>query len=383
MRVLSIVGARPQFIKLAPIVREIDSQNQAGKIFISHTTVHTGQHYDYDMSQVFFDQLGLPSPDHHLGVGSATHGEQTAEILRLTEKVLNDEKPEMVLVYGDTNSTLAGALAASKMHIPVAHIEAGLRSFNRMMPEETNRVLVDHVSDILFCPTETAVSNLRTEGFRNISNDGRLIEGAIDRKSINTPNVINVGDVMFDVLLMSLYISERQSQALDDLHLESSSYLLATIHRAESTDDLGRLQRILMSLAILSEEVRVVLPLHPRTRAAMSRLENMPFPIDDPPFETISPVGYFDMLWLEKHARAVLTDSGGVQKEAFWLGVPCITVREQTEWVETVESGWNVLVGSDTKSIVDAAMLSDSPSGERIPYFGNGRTAETIVGILG
>lgn len=382
MRVLSIVGARPQFIKLAPIVREIGSQNQTGKNFISHTTVHTGQHYDYDMSQVFFDQLGLPSPDHHLGVGSASHGEQTAEILRLTEKVLNDEKPEMVLVYGDTNSTLAGALAASKMHIPVAHIEAGLRSFNRMMPEETNRVLVDHVSDILFCPTETAVSNLRTEGFRNISNDGRLIEGAIDRKSINTPNVINVGDVMFDVLLMSLYISERQSQALDDLHLESSSYLLATIHRAESTDDLGRLQRILMSLAILSEEVRVVLPLHPRTRAAMSRLENMPFPIDDPPFETISPVGYFDMLWLEKHARAVLTDSGGVQKEAFWLGVPCITVREQTEWVETVESGWNVLVGSDTKSIVDAAMLSDRPSGERIPYFGNGRTAETIVGIL-
>ena len=383
LHILSVVGARPQFIKLAPIVREIDIRNQSGRGSINHTTVHTGQHYDYNMSQVFFDQLGLPRPDYHLGVGSASHGAQTADMLRLTEEALEKENPDVVLVYGDTNSTLAGALAASKMHIPVAHVEAGLRSYNRAMPEEVNRLLVDHTSDLLLCPTETAVKNLRKEGFETIVNDGHLVRAGKPYQSPGPRPVINVGDVMYDLLTLSVEIAANQSNILSDHSLEADSYFVATIHRAESTDDHCRLSDILVSLAELARNVEVVLPLHPRTRESMSRLTGMPFSMSDPPFDVIEPVSYFDMLWLQKHARAVLTDSGGVQKEAFWLGVPCITLRGETEWVETVESGWNVLAGPDPESIVNAAMSAARLDGEQPPYFGTGHTAQTIVGTVG
>jgi UDP-N-acetylglucosamine 2-epimerase len=307
------------------------------------------------MSQVFFDELDIPVPDYNLGVGSATHGRQTGEMLARIEEVLLKEKPDRVLVYGDTNSTLAGALAAVKLHIPVAHVEAGLRSFNRRMPEEINRLLTDHISTLLFCPTDTAVKNLAGEG---------IIKG-----------VHNVGDVMYDAVLYGIRIAEEKSKVLESLGLEPGKYLLATIHRPSNTDEWTNFSAIVCAFNEIDEVI--VFPAHPRTQKALSRWG---FSLNSS-VRLIEPVSYLDMLVLEKNARMILTDSGGVQKEAYFFGVPCVTLREETEWVETVEAGWNIMVGADTQKILDA-VRNFRPNGDRPPFFGDGKASERIVEIL-
>ncbi|MBC7221581.1 UDP-N-acetylglucosamine 2-epimerase (non-hydrolyzing) [Candidatus Bipolaricaulota bacterium] len=355
MKIADVVGARPQFIKLAPVLKAIERHNRDHPDRPIHEVlVHTGQHYDYEMSQVFFDELGLKAPDYHLGVGSGTHAYQTGEMLKRVEDVLLKEKPDLVMVYGDTNSTLAGALAAAKLHIPVAHVEAGLRSFNRRMPEEINRVLTDHLSDLLFCPTQTAVENLKREGI--------------------TEGVHLVGDVMYDAVLQYAELAEAKSEILGRLALKPRSYALATVHRAENTDDPVRLKGIFQGLAALAQEgLPVVVPLHPRTRNALSSLSiSQSLPRD---LLIIEPVSYLDMLILEKNARVILTDSGGVQKEAFFFRVPCVTLREETEWVETVETGWNTLVGCAPERIVRAALEAQEGIGCAWPY-GDGRAVD-------
>jgi len=386
MKLVNIVGARPQFIKLAPVIKTIDRHNSTeGDVIIQDVLVHTGQHYDYEMSQVFFEDLGLKTPDYHLGVGSGTHGYQTGEMLKRIEKVLIEEKPDMVVVYGDTNTTLAGALAAAKLHIPIAHVEAGLRSFNREMPEEHNRVLTDHCSDILFCPSTTAVENLRNEGFTEIINGGRLIA----RESIlppvysarpmnySKPLVVNVGDVMYDAMLLYSRLAEEKSVFIDKLGLSPKEYVLATLHRAEIVDNRQRLTNILQALEELSAiGLTVILPVHPRTKRSITT-----FGIKINNIRLIEPISYLDMLMLEKHARVILTDSGGVQKEAFFLKVPCVTLREETEWVETVEAGWNVLAGFEPRLIVRAT-LSAREGEKATGIYGDGFTSERVFRIL-
>ncbi|MEO0129207.1 MAG: UDP-N-acetyl glucosamine 2-epimerase [candidate division WOR-3 bacterium] len=390
MKIISVVGARPQFIKVMPLISAIK------KFRIKHVLVHTGQHYDYEMSKVFFDELEIPEPDYNLGVGSGTHGEQTGEMLKRIEQVLIKEKPDWVLVYGDTNSTLAGALAAKKLHIKLAHIEAGLRSYNRLMPEETNRVLTDHCSDILFCPTENAVKNLKKEGFTNILNNGKLIslnesfprplgERVGVRGKISTsvfPIVLNVGDIMYDALLMSLPIAEKKSKILEKLKLRPKEYYLATIHRAENTDDPKRLKNIIKALIQISKHKPVIFPIHPRTYKKISELGllNPKSEIRNP--KLIKPVGYLDMLLLEKNALKIITDSGGVQKEAYLLKVPCITLREETEWVETVESGWNVVVTSFKANKIATPHILEKSNQVRHYVFGIGNTSAISVIIL-
>ncbi|MCX7760506.1 MAG: UDP-N-acetyl glucosamine 2-epimerase [Hydrogenothermaceae bacterium] len=340
MKIISIVGARPQFVKLMPIVKVIDSFEN-GKII--HKTIHTGQHYDYLMNKVFFDELGIPEPDYNLEVGSASQGLQTGEMLKKIEDVLLKEKPDWVLVYGDTNSTLAGALAASKLHIPVAHIEAGLRSFNKRMPEEINRILTDHVSTILFCPTKTAVENLKKEGFTNIINNGEILseDYPLDgiQFDISNPLVVNVGDIMYEVLKYSLEIAERKSDILLKLNLKQKEYYVLTMHRAENTSSVERFKELINFVIETSEGLPVIFPIHPRTQKFIEQ-NNIEIP---EPIKVIESLSYFDMIWLSKNAKMIYTDSGGLQKEACWMGVPCVTLREETEWVETIESGWNVL----------------------------------------
>jgi UDP-GlcNAc3NAcA epimerase len=348
VKIVSIVGARPQFIKAAPVSRVLRRRH-------AEVLVHTGQHYDHNMSAVFFEELDIPEPDYNLGIGSGPHGQQTGRMLEAIEQVLLDERPEWVLVYGDTNSTLAGALAAVKLHIPVAHVEAGLRSFNRRMPEEHNRVLTDHVADLLFCPTQTAVENLAREGI--------------------TRGVHNVGDVMYDAVLHNIGIVEKRSNVLERLELQPKGYLLATVHRAENTDDPVRLAAIIEALGAASEPI--VFPAHPRTRSVLAKLGLSP-PAN---VQLIEPVGYLDMLLLERHARLILTDSGGVQKEAYFFGVPCVTLREETEWVETVEAGWNEVVGVNPQRII-AAVQSLRPAARPPLVFGDGRASEQIVKIV-
>jgi UDP-GlcNAc3NAcA epimerase len=338
MKVLTIVGARPQFIKAAPVSRELRKQHH-------EVLVHTGQHYDATMSDIFFRELEIPEPDYNLAIGSGPHGEQTGAMLAAIERVLLVENPNWVLVYGDTNSTLAGALAAAKLHCKVAHVEAGLRSFNRRMPEELNRVLTDHISDLLFCPTETAVDNLAREGI--------------------TDGVHLVGDVMHEALLWAAEKAKVRSTILQDLRVERKRYLLVTVHRAENTDDPARLRAILDAFAAIGEQI--VFPVHPRTRKALQDLAVGSLPRH---VKMIEPVGYLDMVELEHSARLILTDSGGIQKEAYWFGVPCITLRDETEWVETVTSGWNVLVGADTTRIVSTVR------GFRVPHVGPSVTAD-------
>ncbi|MCD6172020.1 MAG: UDP-N-acetylglucosamine 2-epimerase (non-hydrolyzing) [Thermoplasmata archaeon] len=364
LKVINIVGARPQFIKLAPVLKAIQHYNEEHKdLPIHEVLVHTGQHYDYEMSQVFFDELGLKNPDYHLGVGSGTHAEQTAEMLKRIEQVLMKEKPDIVMVYGDTNSTLAGALAAAKLHIPVAHVEAGLRSFNRRMPEEINRVLTDHISDFLFCPTQTAVNNLKQEGI--------------------TKGVYLVGDVMYDAVLMYGELAERKSTILKTLNLKPKSYALATVHRAENTDDPERLSAIFKAFKEIAENgLSVVVPLHPRTRNALSSLEPNPLSYIPAFLRLIDPVSYLDMLVLEKNAKVILTDSGGVQKEAFFFKVPCVTLREETEWVETVESGWNTICGGSNVKQITQAAVNAQPGIRNSFFYGNGDSAKKIVTIL-
>jgi len=348
MRVLTVVGARPQFIKAAAFSRVVRERH-------TEILVHTGQHYDASMSDVFFDELSLPRPDHHLGVGSGSHGAQTAQMLERLEAVMQREAPDIVVVYGDTNSTLAGALAAAKLGIAVAHVEAGLRSYVRDMPEEINRVVADRVSTYLFAPTRNAVENLAREGI--------------------TSGVTMTGDIMYDALLQHAAVAQEQSHILRDLLLAPAGYVLATIHRAANTDDPRRLAEIFDALALLHEPV--IVPLHPRTRAALMGTD-----IEvEPPVRIIDPVGYLDMLVLERNARAVLTDSGGVQKEAYLLGVPCVTLRNETEWVETLAGGWNVLAGADAERIL-AAAKRPRPAGEPPPVFGDGHAAEKMVAAL-
>jgi len=340
MKIVTIVGARPQFIKAGAISRAIQEFNKRlqhrryKKRRIQEILVHTGQHYDYLMDKVFFEELELPRPDYHLGVGSGSHAKQTGMMLERIEPILQKENPKVILVYGDTNSTLAGALAAAKLRIPVAHVEAGLRSYNQSMPEEINRVLTDHLATVLFCPTTQSVRNLLKEGIK----DG------------GTQVVKNVGDVMYDSILYYTKIAEKKSTILKRLDLITPKYYLATLHRAENTDGPRRLESILRALDEIGRNTPVILPLHPRTKKMIkayrffSKFKNIGF---------IEPVSYLDMLQLEKNAEAILTDSGGVQKEAYWLRVPCLTLREETEWVETVEGGWNVLVGMKTRKIVE------------------------------
>ena len=323
MKIVSVVGARPQFIKCAPVSRELRKEHE-------EILVHTGQHYDPEMSDIFFDELAIPHPDYNLGVGSGSHGKQTGEILRRVEDVLLKEKPDLVLVYGDTNSTLAGALAAAKLHIPVAHVEAGLRSFDRTMPEEINRVVTDHIADLLFCPTQTSVDNLAAEGI--------------------TGGVHLVGDVMADALAYNREIAQRKSRILETLGLAGKAYCVLTVHWAGNTDNRENLTSIIR--AVGEAGVPIVFPVHPRTRKYLQEyglLLSLPENIC-----LIEPLGYLDMIRLMESAQKILTDSGGMQKEAYMLGVPCITLRENTEWVETVEAGWNVLVGADRDKILNA-----------------------------
>jgi UDP-N-acetylglucosamine 2-epimerase len=348
--VLTVVGARPHFIKAAQVTRALRNEG------VEEVLVHTGQHYDFEMSQRFFDELALPAPKHHLGIGSGPHGRQTGGMLASLEPVMMSEQPSLVVVYGDTNSTLAGALCAAKLQLPIAHVEAGLRSFNRRMPEEINRIVTDRLSRSLFCPSERAVDNLRQEG---------IVAG-----------VAVVGDVLCGALHQALSLCRSSRGLLDELALEDRSYLLATLHRPENVDDAGRLTRLLHALSVLGE--RVILPLHPRTRDALEE-SGLSF---GPSVTTIAPVGYVDMVRLERSARLVLTDSGGVQREAYWLGVPCLTLRDETEWEETVESGWNLLVGAEPAAI-ERAVATFAPAGERPPFYGDegasGRIARLIA----
>ncbi len=344
MKIVSIVGARPQFIKAAAVSWVLRREH-------TEILVHTGQHYDQNMSAIFFDQLGIDKPAYNLEIGSGSHGYQTGTMLIEIERVLVEEQPDWLLVYGDTNSTLAGALAAVKLHIPVAHVEAGLRSFNRRMPEEHNRILTDHCSDLLLCPTQTAVDHLANEGI--------------------TEGVFMVGDVMYDALMQAAERAQETSDILRCLDLEGKSYFLATVHRAENTDDDSRLRGIFDAFAEIDEPI--VLPLHPRTRAALARCGIAP----SDNVQIIEPVGYLDMALLEKSAKCILTDSGGVQKEAYWLGVPCVTLRDETEWVETVDAGWNVIVGADTEKIVTAAKRSECP-GEHPSLYGEGGAVNCV-----
>jgi len=350
VKIVSIVGARPQFIKAAAISRKLRERH-------NEILVHTGQHYDYEMSGIFFDGLELPKPEASLGVGSGSHGSQTGKMLEAIEHVLLAERPDYVLVYGDTNSTLGGALAASKLSIPVVHVEAGLRSFNRRMPEEINRVVADHLSDLLLCPSETAVRNLAVEGI--------------------TQNVHLVGDVMLDVLNWAKRRADGNEPALlARFGVSRQVYILATVHRSENTDDAAKLSGILNALNAVKEPV--IFPVHPRTRKIISEMGFRP----ETHVHLIDPVGYLDMVGLLGSARLALTDSGGLQKEAYWLGVPCLTLRNETEWVETVESGWNTLVGHETSRIVQAVHSIALPN-SRPPLYGDGAAAEKCVELLG
>lgn len=358
MKICTIIGARPQFIKAAVVSRVIASTNGLQEIII-----HTGQHYDANMSDKFFDELSIPKPSYNLNIGSSTHGKQTGQMLTSIEDVLLNEKPDWVLVYGDTNSTLAGTLAAAKLHIPVAHVEAGLRSFNRKMPEEINRITSDHLSTLLFAPTETSYKRLLLEG-------------------IEESRIFNVGDVMYDA---ALYYNERNASyktIVDSLELTKGSYVLATIHRAENTDSEHRIKNICNALIELAKHCEVILPLHPRTNHLLEKLRLLNVMREQ--LKVIEPVGYLDMLSLEQHASMIVTDSGGVQKEAYFNRVPCITLRDETEWVELVESGWNVLCAPDVAfSLVD--FLEDKNKHDRISsnkLYGEGDAAQKIVKIL-
>lgn len=348
MRVLTIVGARPQFIKAAPVSRVLRRQHE-------EFLLHTGQHYDDEMSDLFFRQLEIPAPDLNLEVGSGRHGAQTGAMLPGIESVAIERRPDWLLVYGDTNSTLAGALVGSKLHVPVAHVEAGLRSYDRRMPEEVNRIVADHLSTLLLCPSTPAVANLSREGI--------------------TEGVQTVGDVMYDAFLQNLEIARRTCRVLEQVGFERNGYQLLTVHRAENVDHPELLAAILEGVGDSGR--RVVFPVHPRTRSALNATgQRTPANV-----MLTDPVGYLEMLILEENAEAIVTDSGGVQKEAYFAGRPCITLRERTEWTETVDAGWNVLVGTDARAIA-RAMREFRPKGERPQLFGDGHAAERVVEAL-
>lgn len=363
-KIVSIVGARPQFIKAASISRAFgEIVNSGAANSPTHILIHTGQHYDYNMSKVFFEELEISHADYNLGIGSHSHGAQTGRMLESLEETLLKEKPDWVIVYGDTNTTLAGALSAVKLHIKVAHVEAGLRSFNRRMPEEINRVVADHVSDMLLCPTKTAVKNLKKEG----------VESGVEL----------AGDVMYDC---SLFYGERAKKMkrtlLEDLRIPPKSYYLTTFHRAENTDDEDRMRNIISALsAISSADCQVIFPIHPRTKKLLDGLN-----IDVSEYvNMIPPVSYLEMFHLEMNSKLILTDSGGVQKEAFFYRVPCVTLRDETEWVETVEAGVNILAGAEQNRIIEAVEYFKDAEvvwGDNENIFGDGKSAKRIVNLL-
>jgi UDP-GlcNAc3NAcA epimerase len=354
-KILTVIGARPQFIKSSVVSNEIIKNPDFVEV-----VVHTGQHYDPNMSEVFFEELDMRRPDYHLGIGGGLHGEMTGRMLVEIERVLIAEHPDAVLVYGDTNSTLAGALAAVKLHIPVAHVEAGLRSFNMQMPEEINRVLTDRISNWLFTPTESSVRNLRSEG-------------------VPESQIIQVGDVMYDVALYYGSKVNAHGGILQQLGLAGKAYILATIHRAENTDDHGRLTDIVDSLVQVNENILpVVWPLHPRARAVLRHIGRLDEVLER--LHILDPVGYLEMIQLEKYASLIATDSGGVQKEAFFYRIPCVTLRDETEWIELVESGWNRLaMPGDVHSIVSHIESALGSSGKPLNPYGNGDAAGRII----
>lgn len=351
MKILTVIGARPQFVKAATISRVITNTDG-----ISEVIVHTGQHFDANMSDIFFEEMEIPKPNYHFAINGLGHGAMTGQMLEKIEGVLLEEKPDWVLVYGDTNSTIAGALAASKLHIKVAHVEAGLRSFNMRMPEEQNRILTDRISTVLFCPTEQAVENLHSEGYKNISID-----------------IQNVGDVMYDAATFYAKTSEEKAS----LEKVEGDFVLVTCHRAENTDDPKRLKAIVESLNEISKSMKVVLPIHPRTKKVMEK-EGLKFE-----FDTFAPVGYFDMVELLKNCKFVMSDSGGLQKEAYFFDKPCLTMRDETEWVELIKNGVNTLVGADKEKILSSAKnIMNSETTFPKGLYGDAKAAEKIVDYL-
>ena len=353
MKILSVLGARPQFIKAAAVSRAIKYSQG-----LSEVIVHTGQHFDKNMSDIFFSEMDIPTPDHMLNINSLSHGAMTGRMLEGVEKVLHKESPDLVLVYGDTNSTIAGSLAAKKLHIKVAHVEAGLRSFNIKMPEEVNRILTDRISDILFCPTDTAVNNLKNEGFENFNCE-----------------IVKNGDVMQDAAMFYSKESSKRSDIVNNLNLDG--YILCTIHRAENTDDDHRIKNIVDALNDISRETRIVLPIHPRTKQILDKLR-LKLNVD-----VIDPVGYFDMIELIKNSNLVITDSGGLQKEAFFFKKHCVTLRDETEWLELIEHGYNVLAGSEKSLIKEniKKMLVRS-SDFSLNLYGEGQASNIIAETL-
>jgi len=352
MKILTIVGARPQFIKASAFSRAV--KNYAD---VEEVIVHTGQHFDKNMSDIFFEEMEIPTPKYNLEIHSLSHGAMTGRMLEEIEKVLVLEKPDVLLVYGDTNSTLAGALAAKKMHIKVAHVEAGLRSFNMRMPEEVNRILTDRISDYLFCPTDTAVKNLKNEGYANIPCE-----------------VVRTGDVMYDAALFYAKKAEVSSTVLSDLGVAKNEYILATIHRQENTDDENNLKNIVAALNEINARVRVVIPLHPRTRKILEQQSITP------EFTIIDPVGYIDMVQLTANAKLVMTDSGGLQKEAFFFQKNCVTMREQTEWIELVENGFNVTTGAVKEKILEGFnTMLNKQNDFSVNLYGTGNASAEIV----
>lgn len=348
MKIITVVGARPQFIKAAPVSQIIRKRHE-------EILIHTGQHYDPNMSDIFFTELNIPRPNYNLNIGSGSHGKMTGRMLETLEEIYIKENPDTVLVYGDTNSTLAGALAASKLLIPVIHIEAGLRSFNKKMPEEQNRILTDHLSHLLFVPTETAIKNLKNEGI--------------------VDNVVNVGDVMFDAVLNFKNIAAKNSKLLETLNIAGNDYVLVTIHRPENTNSIDRLKNIIDALNECEE--KIILPLHPRTK---KYILNYGLQFNDN-IIVIDPIGYLEMLELESGAKKIVTDSGGVQKEAYFMGKPCITMRDETEWIETVNAGWNVIVGTDKYKILDS-IANFNPRNHQEIIFGDGNAAKKIANSI-
>ena len=353
MKIVTILGARPQFIKAGSVSREIDQLVKNG-VDIKEVIVHTGQHYDVNMSDVFFDEMQIPKPDYFLGIGGNSHGAMTGQMIEKIEEILVKERPDWVMVYGDTNSTLAGAIAASKLHIKIAHIEAGLRSFNIHMPEEINRILTDRISSILFCPTQVAVDNLNNEGFNNWTNNVKVVLS---------------GDVMQDGAIFYKDLAQKpiDIKVFDD-------FILSTIHRAENTDDSFKLSDIIYALNTIAKEKQVILPLHPRTKGILEKGN-----YDTSKLTIIDPVGYLNMVWLIDHCSLVMTDSGGLQKEAFFFAKPCITMREETEWTELVDNGFNQIVGTDKKSILEEYSKPSKVLNYDMNLYGSGKASRTIL----
>jgi UDP-GlcNAc3NAcA epimerase len=349
VKILTVLGARPQFIKAAPLSRVLRERH-------TELIIHTGQHYDPNMSDIFFEELNIPKPDYYLRIGSGSHGKQTGAMLNKIEEIVLKEEPDYLMVYGDTNTTLAGALVAAKLHVPVIHVEAGLRSFNKNMPEEINRIMTDHISEYLFCPTDTAVKNLQDENIMN--------------------NVYNIGDVMYDAVLYNRSLAEEKSNILSINGLDRNRFYLITIHRAENTDNIQNMKNILEAFSKINTVK--VWPIHPRTKHKLSAY-GLDFN-DIPNLKVIEPVGYLDMLTLEANAQKIITDSGGVQKEAYFMKVPCVTIREQTEWIETLEGEANTITGTSVEKILEGIKKEVSPSYRE--QFGDGKASQKIVKLI-